>query len=67
MKKLVLLSLISAGLLLTQVPAVESEKDNLNFNTCDEVEKHRRVALSAEDNKPDFVIIKEKNVGTNFY
>ena len=67
MKKLVLLSLVSAGLLLTQIPVVESDKNTFEVDTCDEVEKHQHAALAKEDTEPDFVVVEDKNVGTNFY
>lgn len=67
MKKLVLLSLVSAGLLLTQIPVVESDKNTFEVDTCDEVEKHQHVALAKDDTKLDFVVVEDKNVGSNYY
>lgn len=67
MKKLVLLSLVSAGLLLTQMTAIVKEKNQANLDTCKEVERNQHALLAKEDTEPDFVVVEDKNVGTNFY
>ena len=67
MKKLVFLSLVSAGLLLTQMPAIVKEKNQANLDTCKEVERNQHVALAKEDTEPDFVVVEDKNVGSNYY